>query len=208
MIKQGLGFAIVLVLSVACSQAYAAHYQYVSLADTDGLSIEQGETWSWTFDLVNYDMYLWELTSPTSTPGGPTPDITTADSIGSYDPLSPLHYTYLRIDPNNIWGQPISNFIELTINGIVVSDWSNPISIYEWGDPVLDAYGITDKNYSFTVELTGLATLGGESLDITNINIEGCFDKNTTPVPVPAAIWLLGSSLLGYLGISRRKTQI
>lgn len=206
MIKQRWGFAIVLVLTLACSQAYAAHYQYVSLADTNGLSVEQGETWTWTFDLVNDDMYLWELTSPTSTPGGPTPDITTADSIGSYDPLSPLHYAYLRIDPNNILGHPISNFIELTINGIVVSDWSNPIPIYEWGNPVQDAYGITDNNYSFTVELTGLATLNGRSLDITNINVEGCFDKN--PVPVPSAIWLFVSGLLGYLGISRRKTQV
>ncbi len=205
MIRQGLGFALVLGLSVICSQAYAAHYQYVSLADIDELTIKQGDTWSWTVDLVNDNMYLWELNSPpSSTPGSPTPDISTAESTGSYDPLSPLHYTYLRIDPNNTSGESTSDFIQLTINGNVVEDWSNPISIYKW-DPVQDPYGIAGQNYSFTVELTGLSTLGGGSLDITNVNIEGCFDKAPATVPVPAAIWLLGSALLGYLGIARRK---
>ncbi len=33
----------------------------------------------------------------------------------------------------------------------------------------------------------------------------GEFFSGTTPVPVPAAVWLLGSALLGLVGISRRK---
>ncbi len=209
MIKLDIRIAMVLLLSMACSQAYATHYQYVSLADISGVSIEQGDTWSWTFDLVNDDMYLWELTSPTSTPGGPTPDINTADSMGSYDPASALHYTYLRIDPNKVGGVKTSNFIAVSINDIIVADWSNPIQIYDWGvpgDPVSDIYGIANNNFSFTIKLIGLGTLGSNSIPITNINIEGCFDKNT-PVPVPAAIWLFGSGLLGYLGMAKRRRK-
>ncbi len=208
--KHGFKLAIILLLGMACSQAYATHYQYVSLAETTDVSIGQGDTWSWTFNLTTDNMYLWELTSPTSTPGGPTPDTSTHQAIGSYDPAYALHYAYLRIDPNKVGGVSTSNFIEVTINGIVVEDWSNPIHVYDWGvpgDPITDPYGIANNNYSFTVELIGLATPNSGLIPITNVNIEGCFDKGT-PVPVPAAIWLFGSGLLGWLGMAKRKRQL
>ena len=115
----------------------------------------------------------------------------------------------MRIDPNKVWGIQTSNFIGVTINDIAVQDWTNPILVYDWGvpgDPVSDMYGIANNNYSFTVKLIGLDTLGSNFIPISNVNIEGCFDKNT-PVPVPAAIWLFGSGLLGYLGMARRKTR-
>ncbi len=28
------------------------------------------------------------------------------------------------------------------------------------------------------------------------------------PIPVPAAVWLLGSGMLGLIGIARRKVQV
>ena len=34
------------------------------------------------------------------------------------------------------------------------------------------------------------------------------FNANLTPVPVPAAVWLFGSGLLGLVGIARRKKKI
>lgn len=43
--------------------------------------------------------------------------------------------------------------------------------------------------------------------NVDNIDDEyfGAFFTGTTPVPVPAAAWLLGSALLGLVGISRRR---
>jgi len=44
-----------------------------------------------------------------------------------------------------------------------------------------------------------------------NGSISGSFNLDnvtTSPVPVPAAVWLLGSGLMGLVGISRKKTEM
>jgi len=47
-----------------------------------------------------------------------------------------------------------------------------------------------------------LASLGTVSLTSTGLT----FTTGSTSVPLPAAVWLLGSGLLGLLGVGRRKT--
>lgn len=193
-----------------CSQADASHIQYVDLGDVIDLEIGAGDTWTGVFDLTSDSMYLWELTSPTSTTGGKTPDVSTAESMGSYDPASALHYVTLRVDPNNFTGSPTSGFIEMTVNGILIADWSNPISLYGWGVPggslISDPYGIAANNYIITVTLTGLSTLGTKSIPIANVNLEGCFD-DVTSVPEPATMFLLGTGLVGLAGVRRRISE-
>lgn len=48
---------------------------------------------------------------------------------------------------------------------------------------------------------------GGNHPDLSHIMVFGRDGHNTTPVPVPAAAWLLGSGLIGMVGISRRKVK-
>lgn len=50
---------------------------------------------------------------------------------------------------------------------------------------------------TFDIEWTGGSALGG-----TSWTFAGTY---TTAVPIPAAAWLLGSSLLGLVGVARRK---
>ena len=48
----------------------------------------------------------------------------------------------------------------------------------------------------------------GASKSLTDLFTDGestSFSGNITPVPVPAAVWLFGSGLLGLVGIARRK---
>ena len=117
-----------LMASLLCSQALADHIQYFDYADltqTDPI-ISSGESWTWTFDLTQDLMTLVDIDSGSSLPDG------------SYDPAYDLHYVTLRIDPSNINldGNPgceaTNCYLQLTVNGIEISDWSNPIRLYDW----------------------------------------------------------------------------
>ena len=216
------GGIFILFLTMLPSHAQATHIQYVSLANVSGAVISydgEGDTvssWSWTFDLLADEMFLWELLAPTDHPFDSTPDVETADYTGSYDPAAALHYVTLRIDPNRITGENTSTFIGLAINGIAIDNWENPIRLYNWGvpgDPVSDDYEIASNNYQIMVTLTGLESLltdespRFDSIPILNVNLEGCFDT-ASQVPEPTTILLLGTGLISLAGGARRKMKL
>lgn len=94
----------------------------------------------------------------------------------------------------NIMGLTMSIFDEA--NSLLASV-SSGFSLY---GPVLagdyhalvtgEAVGIEGGAYMLSIFASAIPDLGG---------------GNPTPVPVPAALWLLGSGLLGLMGISRQK---
>ena len=51
----------------------------------------------------------------------------------------------------------------------------------------------------------GLAFINLQGLAVGS-NAQITFEVNASPVPVPSSVWLLGSSLLGLVGMSRRRT--
>lgn len=204
------GAIILLWISVLCSQAQATHIQYVEYADLDDPDITVGDTWEWTFDLLNDDMFLWEIDTHHDS-SHTTPDISDPNYIGtgSYDLASALHYVTLRIDPNNLRGPsyPTSDEVTLTVNGVELDSWSNPIRLYDWGVPggtIDDPYGIAANDYTITVLLSGLNSLPSNK-PIENVNIEGCFD--TAPIPEPATMLLFGTGLAGLVGSRIRKKK-
>lgn len=82
--------------------------------------------------------------------------------------------------------------------------------LYNSGYPTLDFTGgpLPDLNFSHFGTTTFSSALGyfdGE--DGYGGLVSGVWtDYNAVVVPVPAAVWLLGSGLLGLAGIARRKT--
>jgi hypothetical protein len=83
-------------------------------------------------------------------------------------------------------------------------------AVGDWAyTPALATVGEGDKTYCLTTDVAHPATCidsiaasaGRELLTLSSTNISVA----STAVPVPAAVWLFGSGLIGLVGISRRK---
>ena len=94
------------------------------------------------------------------------------------------------------------------VGGHILFDWGTSANI-----DVVNVWDVSGTTYTSTdVELAAPA---GESLDgIPGLSmIDGPFGgynanfNFTTAIPVPAAVWLFGSGLLGLVGVARRKKQ-
>jgi hypothetical protein len=68
----------------------------------------------------------------------------------------------------------------------------------------LGLFGVTGNNGTGTVQ----SYLLGDNLTLTSTGALSIGSTSTTPptVPLPAAVWLFGSGLLGLLGVGRRRT--
>lgn len=75
------------------------------------------------------------------------------------------------------------------------------ISTYGWYDLGLDvtSYLLNDKNNTFTARVKASI-----KSDYWYKNAKLVIDYDLKPVPVPAAIWLLGPALLGLTGLKRK----
>lgn len=60
--------------------------------------------------------------------------------------------------------------------------------------------------YAATIDLSGFSgTFSGVSLDISGASAVPSLLGTTAPVPIPGAVWLFGSGLLGLAGLARRR---
>lgn len=60
--------------------------------------------------------------------------------------------------------------------------------------------------YAATIDLSGFSgTFSGVSLDISGASALPSLLGTTAPVPIPGAVWLFGSGLLGLAGLARRQ---
>ncbi len=73
--------------------------------------------------------------------------------------------------------------------------FTNGNAMFTWDGVYGDAYSL---NYAATVPVGDPSGFGGVQY---YLHLEGVVN----PVPLPAAVWLLGSGLLGLVGVSRRK---
>ena len=91
----------------------------------------------------------------------------------------------------------------LTIADSNLHDWSAAGS-FDLTTPAWDGkdhVGLTLQN-----TLTAISTVAGESALIQKKAIGAGIEVTTSPVPVPAAVWLFGSGLLGLVGVARRRS--
>ncbi|MEN8205169.1 MAG: VPLPA-CTERM sorting domain-containing protein [Pseudomonadota bacterium] len=71
---------------------------------------------------------------------------------------------------------------------------------------LLNFFGLSEQGFTFAstnISIGNVNYLGNGGFNGTLTNAD--FDNITTVVPVPAAVWLFGSGLLGLVGVARRK---
>ena len=100
------------------------------------------------------------------------------------------------------------------VNGVIVYDPFTPVvDVLEIGGWQLDlATLIIDPNSTTDkLKLSGTGLLSGNGFDATpatwtfSAQNAASYSMSITAVPVPAAVWLFGSGLIGLAGIARRK---
>jgi hypothetical protein len=85
-----------------------------------------------------------------------------------------------------------SSFEILSTASLLTNFFSGPgWQTWEWVAPATDSYTITYLLYNTPFDGNGRSF--------------AMFDGEVAPVPVPGAVWLLGSALMGLLGIGARK---
>jgi hypothetical protein len=121
----------------------------------------------------------WKIYS-TST-AGPAPTGTVDSALGT-----------INVDFSSLRGQFISTYGMLDF-----ALW--PLTTAPSSSSYTGGTGAYTLNWSdnFSISLTGLPPITG----VATVSLGG----SVTPVPLPAAVWLLGSGLLGIAAATRRK---
>ena len=160
-------------------------------ADTDTTWVEQSAFWNYSggtgncaaadsdYDWTEYDDKLSY----------------TIDISGYTDLAMTANVGYLEA-----WeGSTAYGYILAYVDGNAISTTIDFFSA-DWPDGDLQPYDLFFAEGASTLELTfQFVTDGGGYFMIDDIEITG------NPVPVPAAAWLLGSGLLGLVGMKRRQ---
>jgi len=100
------------------------------------------------------------------------------------------------IDPNNGY---VTNDIHVDTTGVLPDAWGSYSISLALSDPLLAGQLL---QFGFNTTASNYENSGVFYDNICFDNAGGC---PTSPVPVPAAIWLFGSGLLGLVGMARRK---
>ena len=153
------------------------------------------------YTLVMEGVYYW---------GGSAPSQYVGD--GAY--LSEDDWVTLRTDVGIRATTPKANIgVPAVGAGALYADIGSGIQIIDWGD-----YN-TSHNYSFDF-ISSSTTIGFVISDWwgdeygTFCQFQSCMNDNfgwlsvsvySQPVPIPPALWLFGSGLLGLIGIARKK---
>jgi hypothetical protein len=90
-------------------------------------------------------------------------------------------YAFVKVNDTTIWTSDIA----------AVGDYGHT----DWVQWVFTAASAGDYNF-----LYGVVNVGDNLL-----NSRAFFDGQTSAVPIPGAVWLFGSGLLGLVGIARRR---
>jgi hypothetical protein len=149
-----------------------------------------GASASFITGFIQFGGATWSKDGTVVSVVNPTVGVTTGDFVGqTVVAISPLDYSpFAAIDP--LWVTNLGEF-SFAITSLVVID-ETP------GSLVLNGRGL------LTSTLAGLDPTGANwsfSADSSPVN----FSIATSAVPVPAAVWLFGTAVVGLVGLRRKQ---
>jgi hypothetical protein len=112
--------------------------------------------------------------------------------------------TDVSVDTSQIFSSSANAFYDNTVSGSWGDTWNGAHSTEGALDQSLGFYyvALTDA----LADLSTLQQMLGEWTLSSNGTLSYTSDVGA-PVPVPAAVWLLGSALIGLVGVARRKSE-
>jgi len=107
----------------------------------------------------------------------------------------------------DLWASATLNFLQVDV------DNSSDSSATGFGTANLTSSGLDDTFFNEVMFLTGgTGLLTFDVSGFTPINLKGDFTStgriSVSAVPLPAALWLFGPALLGFMGFRRKKSCI
>ena len=130
--------------------------------------------------------------------------------VGAAGSTEPLSWLVVKIDgePTGMIGDTFDIDFTYTVTfadvGPVVVNDSFTLTIFEFGTEFLYASGAASDVFGFGMNQGGFVESVFSDLAIKfSHGIDVILDYSLTIVPVPAAVWLLGSGLLGLIGFRR-----
>ena len=147
-----------------------------------------------------YGFYIDSLPggAPAGSPGDPPPsvpgvsgiDIIVRSNTNVYDP--PLYWTDTA---SYLWDSGTNSFAATDWGAVVFAHDMNGGATLEWR--YTDAYGLMGSNF------TWWAANLGPNLGVVN----DMTAATSSVVPIPSAVWLLGSGIIGLVGLKRRQAK-
>ena len=177
-----------------------------AIALTLGTGAAQASTWSGTFTMYGPDGTL--LTTDTTVIG--------EELVSLTSPTPTMWGRILVIHDLTIYGEGTYNIDTIGGGEYTVDVGAGQVMghmLHDSGSTadmdivnVWDVSVINGQRYYTSTDWDGDGLLGGKMIDGAFPGFSFNFDM-VAPVPVPAAVWLFGSGLLGLMGLAHRKKK-
>ena len=182
--------------------------QFIAAATASGATVEwavQGGKVTTSGAWTPTDQFVTTVNATTAQLALRTGTNTTEWSTGLTNTINTIDATALTANGNNsIFATSIAagGLFDTSANSNIANWYANGTATYASGlGTSTTLYSVTEG--SIQAAPIVIASLGSVSLTATGLAFTA---GSTSTVPLPAAIWLLGSGLLGLAGVGRRKT--
>ena len=157
----------------------------ITLAATTNVAVDQANTW------INV--------GPITTTGDP-PSLDLTITNTSTEHFYDFHFRITDPENNRIFTETL--FFKYPTYVFGSQSISNDGKSYDFwdGGTGVGLYKVSEDSGAFWHVIMSVATRGNNTF---NLQVQGTTSGSPNPVPLPAAVWLFGSGLIGLIGVAK-----